>query len=296
MKLATSTSDFLHYASSFEEIVELLAQTPFRYLDSGLGMGLLNKFPELLGDNWQDAAKRVRDCAERHGMQFVQAHAPMGRPLVKNEEYEDFIFNTKRAMEIAACLGSKNIVVHSGYREGISKEECFQENKQFYEELFPLAEKLEINILTENFDIMCVPNMYWVDNAKDERELIDYVNHPLFHACWDTGHGNMQQTTQREALNILGEHVYGLHVQDNMGDVDYHLAPYFGTMDIDSLMLGLADIHYDGYFTFETGIVRGESGRRKSEEKSTRAKLPLHLKIQAENLLYNIGEYMIGNG
>ncbi len=75
-------------------------------------------------------------------------------------------------------------------------------------------------------------------------QLIDFVARPLFHACWDTGHGNMQETTQYEALTILNEHVYALHVQDNLGNNDDHFAPFFGNMDIDSLMRGLKMINY----------------------------------------------------
>lgn len=294
MKLATTTGDFGNYANTLEEIVEIMAQTSFRCIDCGLGAAVFDKNPELRQDNWLDAAKRLKECAEKHGMQFVQAHAPMGRPLVKDDKYEEFLFLTKRSMEIAAALGIPNIVVHSGYREGISKEQCFQENKLFYDELLHLAEEININVLTENFNKMCVPNMYWMDNAPDERELIDLVNHPLFHACWDTGHGNMQELSQYDALSILGEHVYALHVQDNLGNDDHHMAPFMGTLDADSLMRGLTKIGYKGYFTFEaTRMIMSSQSRRQTVENGPKAKLPLSLKIKAENLLYEIGEFMI---
>ncbi len=59
---------------------------------------------------------------------------------------------------------------------------------------------------------------------------------------------------QQEALRILGSHVYALHVQDNMGERDQHFAPFFGTMNPDSLMQGLLEIGYQGYFTFEPNL------------------------------------------
>jgi len=294
LKLATTTSDFGRYADSYAQILCLLEKTPFRYLDCGMSTAMLRKNPDLLGAGWQDAAKRLREQAESRGMAFVQAHAPMGRPLVKNADYEEFLFLTKRSVEIAHCLGAENIVVHSGYRPEISKQQCFAENKAFYELLFRVAEPLGIHILTENFDKMCDPTTYWVDNARDQRELIDYVNHPLFHGCWDTGHGNLQQTTQREGLRILGEHVYALHVQDNLGTADQHYAPYFGSMDLDSLMAGLEEIQYEGYFTFESGnLLLPETVRRQEIAGGSLAKPPVHLKLEAECLLYHIGEYIL---
>ena len=294
MKIATTTGDFGNYANTLEEIVAIMAKTSFRCIDCGLGVATFEKNPELRQDNWLDAVKRLKDTAEGYGMEFVQAHAPMGRPLVKDENYEEFMFLTKRSMEVAAALGIPNIVVHSGYRLGISKEQCFQENKLFYDELLQLAEKININVLTENFNKMSVPDMYWMDNAPDERELIDLVDHPLFHACWDTGHGNMQELSQRDALKTLGEHVYALHVQDNLKIDDHHMAPFMGTLDVDSLMTGLAEIGYKGCFTFEaTRMIMPSQSRRQTIENGPKAKLPLELKIKAENLLYEIGEFMI---
>jgi sugar phosphate isomerase/epimerase len=141
---------------------------------------------------------------------------------------------------------------------------------------------------------MCVEGLYWIDNAPDLRALIDYVDHPLFHACWDAGHGNMQEMPQDEALRILGEHVYALHIQDNLGTADSHIAPFCGSLNLDAVMHGLKDIDYKGYFTFESGnILLPASYRRPFEKDQRLAKAPLGLRIKAENLLYEMGKYIL---
>ena len=156
-------------------------------------------------------------------------------------------------------------------------------------ELLETAEKWNVNILAENFNRMCIPGTYWVDNAADLAELVKYVNHPLLHACWDTGHGNMVETPQDEALEIIGDEVYALHVQDNMGDIDTHIAPYFGTMDVESLMRGLEKIDYKGYFTFEAcNIFVDPPGNR-----NQKASVPVALRIEAEKFLYQIGKIIL---
>ena len=133
--------------------------------------------------------------------------------------------------------------------------------------------------------------MYWIDNAPDLLAMIEYVNHPLFHAVWDTGHANMQEMPQDEALRMLGSHVRALHIQDNMGDRDTHLTPFFGTMNMDAVMNGLLDIGYDGYFTFEVGGIFQPPHIRRPYERDTRlAKAPLELRCAFERYLYELGK------
>ena len=124
--------------------------------------------------------------------------------------------------------------------------------------------------------------------------MIETVNHPNFHAVWDCGHGNMQEMPQHESLKILGHHVYALHVQDNWGNDDHHLAPFSGSLNLDSLMHGLLDIGYKGYFTFESGNIFYPAGKRRPYEEDTRlAKPPLRLRRTAEKYLYEIGKCIL---
>lgn len=292
VKLATTTADFYAYSRSLEEILRYIRDSGFRCVDFSFSEAAVPA--GLLGEDWLRCAKDIRGYAGELGLAFVQSHAPMGSPLLKDERYDRFLFLTKRAIQVAAALGAGTIVVHSGYAKGISKEECFERNRLFYRELLPLAEECGICLLTENFNKMCVPDMYWVDSAQDERELIDYVDHPLLQGCWDTGHGNMQATSQREAVNLLGSRLRALHVQDNLGNEDHHFAPFFGTMDIDSLMQGLLDIQYGGYFTFESTNMALPAGRRREDSANGRLRqLPVALKCKAESLLYDIGSHIL---
>lgn len=292
MQLATTTGDFSPYSSSVEDTLRYIRASGFRNVDYSFSEATVP--PGLLEDGWRQCALSIRRYAEELGMAFVQSHAPMGSPLIKDERYARFLFLTKRSIQVAAALGAKNIVVHSGYEKGISKEACFERNRQFYRELLPLAEEYGICILTENFNKMCVPDIYWVDSAQDQKELIEYVDHPLLQGCWDTGHGNMQAMSQRKAVNLLGKHLRALHVQDNLGDEDHHFAPFFGTLDIDSLMQGLLDIHYDGYFTFEcTNMALPSSRRRGDSSNGPLRQLPVELKIKTESLLWDIGNHIL---
>ena len=292
LRLATTISDFDAYTDDPLDAIRYAHASGFDHLDYSFGADFARR-SHAYGADWEKHIENVLRLADKLGCDFVQAHAPMGRPIVKDEHYEDFIWCNLRAIECCARLGIKNLVVHSGYAYDLTKEQCFERNREFYEKLLPTAEKCGVNILTENFNRMCVDRVYWVDNARDERELIDYIGHPLFHGCYDAGHGNMNDMMADEALRILGEHTYALHVQDNFGDTDSHFAPFFGSLNLDALMHGLSDIGYDGYFTFEAGIMAPAYKRRRFDADKRLIQAPLHLKIQAEKLLHDIGEYIL---
>lgn len=291
MKLATTTGDFSAYTALQEESMQYIRKAGFRYIDYNFGMDY-NNHCGVYSSDWKEYLKKLQEHAHNLEMTFVQSHAPMGRPIAPDNKA--FTQATIRCIESCGMLGIPTLVVHSGYLPDISKEETFERNKEFYQALFPAAETYQVNILVENFNKMSVANMYWIDNAADLRALIDYINHPLFHACWDTGHGNMQETPQDEALRLLGEHVYALHVQDNFGDNDSHMAPFCGTLNLDSLLHGLKDIHYKGYFTFEAGrMLLPANGRRTFDKDQRLAQASLDLRIKAEQLLYETGKYIL---
>ena len=291
MKLASTTGDFYGYTGSNAESLRLLKEAGFHYADMNLGCGYAER-QTIYVDDYEKYFEEIALAAENIGIKMIQAHAPMGKPIAKNNE--QFIKDTIRCVDACGAWGIPNLVVHSGYLPGISVEETFAKNKEFFMPIIEAAEKYGVNILVENFNKMCVDGMYWIDNAPDLLAMVEYVNHPLFHAVWDTGHANMQEMPQDEALRLLGGHVRALHVQDNMGDMDSHLVPFLGTLNMDSLMNGLLDIGYDGYFTFEVGGFFLPADKRRPYARDTRlASAPLDLRRAFERYLYQLGKCVL---
>ena len=292
MKLATTTCDFAKYTDNQEMAMEYIKQAGFCYVDYSFDMDADYK-NGIYSSDFDGYIDKIKRKADLLGLTFVQAHSPLGKPIAEGNSA--FVEDTIKCVRACSKLGIKNLVVHSGYDFNISKEETFEKNKAFYNKILCEAEKYEINILTENFNKMCIENLYWIDNASDLLKLIEYVDHPLFHAVWDTGHANMQKTPQDECLRLLGNHVYALHVHDNFGDEDSHMAPFFGTMNMASLMKGLRDINYNGYFTFEACNVFAPERLRTTFSDDTRfMQAPLELKLKAEKLIYETGKLVLG--
>lgn len=289
MKLATTTGDFGDYTESQVSALEYIRRAGFRYADYGFTLDYRRR-NGVYSENFDAYVNEIGEAASSLGIKLVQAHAPLGKPLADEQLLED----TLRCVDACGAWGIPNLVVHSGYLRGLSPEETFERNKAFFLPLLHRAERYGLNILVENFNKMDVEGLYWIDNAPDLLRMIECVDHPLFHAVWDVGHANMQEMPQDEALRLLGSHIRALHIQDNMGDADTHLVPFLGTLNLDSVMNGLLDIGYDGYFTFEIGKFFNAAENRRPYERDTRlASAPLELRLAFENYLYELGKCVL---
>lgn len=305
MKLATTTSDFMGFGGhkfSMNESIRYIHQSGFRYLDYGFSYGNPG---EVFTDNWKEYIADVKETAKKLDMGWVQAHAPMSASptLPVEEDNKDFIRDNIRCIQCCSELGIDRIVVHAGYKKGLTKDDTFELNRKFYLELLKAAEEYGVNILTENQTQMHHESgVYWSDSAKDMLELINFVDHPLFHACWDIGHANSTRVPQDQSLHTLGDHVLAIHVQDNMGIehpnfgyTDPHVAPFFGSVNFDMIMNALIEIGYKGAFTLETAVFFLYNNFKVKYAKDNRLTkpFPLDIKLHAEELLYKISRYIL---
>lgn len=290
MKLATTTTDFSRWLNNYAEIIRLIHEAGFRYIDIGISKRICEN------PDWLDEAKRIRDYAEKLDVKFIQAHSP-GGIVLRPDKQDASVKIMNRSIEICEILGVTQTVVHAGARDGIGKEEFFEENLNFYKRLYPTMEKTGVNVLIENTSSVFLDQYYYFYTGEQMVEFLQYANHPLLHAVWDTGHGNTGGS-QYEHLVALGDELYGIHVHDNSGRGDEHALPYTGTLNMDDVINGLIDANYQGYFTFEAIRIFREAksrhGARHVFEREQRLFEPaLEMQIDAERLLYTIGKYCL---
>ncbi len=305
MRLATTTADLCHYIEGCKKdldatrkMLDYFLLTGFKYLDYNF-YDALSPDSLLMQDDWRANMQKIRAYAEQLGLKFVQAHSAGGNPFVHDDKYPILLDSTIRSIEACAILGIENIVVHPGFLPELNEKEFFARNLTFYRQLFPFMEKFAVSVLIENSATANLPaNCHFFDCGQKMRAFLDFADHPLLAACWDTGHGNMMPYGQYDSLCDLGDKLKAVHIADNLGVQDNHFAPYFGSLNLDEVISALLDIKYPGYFTFECTkmLIQGNSWpvRRKKWEKDCRLyKVPLELKLEAERLLYKIGVYLL---
>lgn len=291
MKLATTTNDFAAYTSDSVKAIEYVKEAGFKYIDYSFCIDYKNKTGIYSAD--EDYIEKVIEKVKELDVCLVQAHAPF-YSFIFDGDISGLIEDTIKCVRACAKWGIPSVVVHTGYQRNISKEETFRKNRDFFLPILEATKQCGVKILTENFNKMEFDDIYWIDNASDLKEFIEFVNHPNLYALWDAGHANLQKMSQEEELKKLGNLVSGLHVHDNYGDFDNHMPPFWGTMSMDSLMQGLFAIGYKGYFTLESeNVFLSHEHRRADTDQPRLLKAPLDLRIKAEALLYEVGRTIL---
>ena len=170
-------------------------------------------------------------------------------------------------------------------------------NKTFYEKLFPTIERCDINVLCENSTKANTGGKYYITSGKDMREFIDYVDHPLIHGCWDTGHANCEGD-QYDEIMALGDELFAIHYNDNHGIKDDHVAPFLGRLNHDEVIHALIDVDFKGYFTLEcdSSLVKYDqwTGNRRRFEGDSRLREPqLFMQRHIEAMMYDTSKWML---
>lgn len=294
MKLATTTGDFDRYCATYLESVKCVHQAGFKCIDFSL-YTIRENDALLLCDEWKTTAQEILDYAEQNGIEFVQCHSPNANPL-DTLQIEKAVALNIRAIEVCGFLGIPTMVVHSGWDKNATKEEWFARNKAFFDRILPTAEKYNVCICHENSTRVNIGGVYPKTGAE-MLEFSKYVDHPLFHSCWDTGHANIEGAQYDEIL-AMGDDLRAVHINDNRGERDEHVIPYMGTVNMDEIMTALKDIGFKGSFTFESSSALRSAkywlGNRKAFEKSTKLVNPtLELQLELEKFMYFVGKHIL---
>lgn len=295
MKLATTTADFSDFCKDHKEMVRCVSEAGFRYVDLNMYDLDIPGSP-FMAQGWESYTKELGEYAEKLGVRFVQAHAPgmRGNVLEKNEKYDYFVKSTHRSIEICSMLDIKNIVFHTGWKEGVSKEQYFKENADFVRLFIPDLERGSVNLCIENSTKVNMGTKYFFLEGYEMNEFIDYVGHPLLKACWDVGHANLEGHNYKDIVD-LGSNLAALHIHDNF-NFDSHQMPFTGNINMDEIMKALTQINYSGFFTMEATWTMTPGKVRKNPEYNDKlCHIPLDIRLCSEKLLFKVGKWILSS-
>ena len=258
MKLILNTTNLPERLGGMKKTVDVFAEAGFDGIDFSAAAS-----EEFYTEGAHPDAyyTELRAYAEAKGLAFLQAHAPHGSSFTDEKRSEKRFYEIVTSMKNAALLGVKNIVVHPCqhlcYRDPGVPEQLFEINMAFYRRLLPYAEEYGIRVCTENMfqGDMQILNVHSTCSRPAEMiRYFDEIRHPLFGCCLDIGHTSVVREDAASFIRALGkERLTCLHVHDVDDAHDRHTVPYFGgAIAWDRVMAALAEIGYEGDFTYET--------------------------------------------
>lgn len=287
MRLSTSTSFFGNHRDGsyipFKESLRRCYEAGFRVLDACFCHALFGK-TDLVRVDWRRAIEELRDEAEKLGVEFTQSHPVFlpghieQHPAEKQVVYREMM---ERSIIASGMLGVKWAVLHplEARPRTFDTDASIRENLALHGWVVELAMKHNVGIAFENMIERSSSKRRFASHAGELAALVDAFGDPRVGACWDFGHGNFLYSDQRAALRTLGSRLKATHVNDNYGQEDEHMFPFHGNVDWPALLPVLAEIGYEGDFTYET---HKEFDR-----------LPDSVKDQVAKAGYDIGQFCL---
>lgn len=211
--------------------------------------------------DYKGYASHLNDVARDNRVFFNQAHAPFlfdWDSMWLESGFDALIRPTiERSFECASLLGIPLIVVHPIHHITYFGNEkiLWDWNLEYYHRLLPVAKEYGLKIALENmWQMDVVKNCSSSDvfsNPEQFKECIDVLDDADIVACVDVGHAGLAGEDPASMLRILGTRVKALHIHDNHHKADDHTMPYLGKLDWKAITHALAEIGYNGDFTFE---------------------------------------------
>lgn len=267
MKVSVTT-DMMARTYGDAEALRRLADIGFDAVDFGMFRyemhGELFRGPQA---DFERYFEQLGQVARDAGIEIGQVHSPM--PSYVGEAAEDaYILECQKKSVLAAYrLGAPYIVIHpcipQEYRYDHFRAETREINMRFYGELTPVLEDCRVRLGVENMfnwdpEKQCIcPTV-----CSSAEEMCDYIDAlgPQFVACLDVGHAQLSGSGAADMVRRLGSRLELLHVHDNDGHYDCHVAPmlgydgqtHFSSVCWTDFASALHEIGYRGNLSLET--------------------------------------------
>lgn len=261
MILSTTTS-VLDAKFGYEKAIEIIANAGFDAVDLSLCQ-MRDDNNVFNSDGYREYAEKLLKIAKDNGIYFNQAHAYFPTSFEDKEKNEIAFNKVVRGIEIAGIVGAKIIVVHPNqhlyYIEGDNNKILKEINLEFYNKLLPYCEKHNVKMATENMFQWNGVSKVIIDStcsrAPEFCEYVDMIDNEYMTACLDLGHCVLVGQKPENMIRALGHNrLLALHVHDNNGKDDNHVeprSPFLSVINWDDVCKALAEIDYQGDFTFE---------------------------------------------
>jgi len=222
-----------------------------------------------------DELESVRDALRSSGLECT-VHGPYMDLCPGSPDPKIAAASKERisqGIDVASVLGAKLIVTHSGFdrrRYGDIVDEWLERSVAFWEEMASAARAEGLKIAVENtFD----------DGPDPLCRLVEALDPETLGFCLDVGHLNL---FGRRSLDEWFESVRGrlweVHLHDNFGETDEHLAIGEGSIDFAHLFALLSRLDEQPILTIEA---HDEARVRRSLEALARLKQEVVLREDA---------------
>lgn len=235
--------------------LSLIKNAGISYVDFGIEYGSVAYTDKC--DKW---IKEFGEACREVGIKVFQTHTPPYRNLRLDGksllwdigEDEDKYLDI--AIRSTAEWGAKYTVVHPCTTYSDWSDDCYEAcvdmNVEYFKMLLEKAYKYDVTICIETMAYFGKPYAYCA-KPYELLELKERINDDKIKFCVDTGHVHFAGEDVAKTIELLGDNLAVLHLQDNSGLNDDHNILPFGRIDWTKVAEALRKVNYKGTLNFE---------------------------------------------
>jgi protein FrlC len=247
--MKVSLSSFLYLNYPLEEALRRIAQAAYDGVDIWGGRPHAYR-----NDLTRREIRRLRGIGERLGVEFAsfipaQFRYPTCLCSQSDTIRRDSVDYIKDSLRSAAEFGAPLVSVCPGHTVfGQTAEDGWRRLRESLDEICSAAESLRLKVALEPADKY---ETDLVNNCEQALQMLEDVRWDNLGVVLDNGHSHVVGESAERMITRLGDRLFHVHVDDNLGQRDQHLIPGDGSFDFVPLIAALRQTGYSGFLTAE---------------------------------------------
>jgi len=198
--------------------------------------------------------RRLRDISERLAVEFAsfipaQFRYPTCLCSPSETIRQDSVAYIKNSLRTAAAFGAPIVSVCPGHTIfGQTSEDGWRRLCQSLDEICSAADSVRLKVALEPADRY---ETDLVNNCEQAIQLLEDVRWDNLGVVLDNGHSHVVGESAEKMVARLGDRLFHVHVDDNLGQRDQHLIPGNGTFDFVPFIAAVRETGYNGFLTAE---------------------------------------------
>ncbi len=207
--------------------------------------------------------KEQHDALQKYGLRISQVHAPFPAYVFDNPSFLDYAIGVnEKCIRYCDYIGCPYLVLHGislpAGEDRLTHEEVEALNLKLYTALIPTLKETNVTICLENL-FSGRGDKLRQGHCADPYEAVRHIDalnelagKECFGLCLDTGHLHLLHGDVKKYVRVVGGRIKALHLHDNDGTTDAHMAPYTASFPWAELLAALKEVGYAGDLSFET--------------------------------------------
>ena len=240
-------------AVRIEEAIRVVAELGYQAIDINLEVSppfLPVPRPHLSTTADAGERRKVRRCAEQAGVTIAALMGGANFVHPVPETRQAALRTVKRALELAADLEVKIVVVGGGHKAFYGQESDYWERLiAALRELVAYGDRIGVRLALEAGSL---PGRL-VHDLSRVRKVLSYDGLDTLGVLFDPGHYHVRGDSVIDAYRALSERVVHMHAKDARGNVEDFVFPPLGMgeIDFDGLLGAMAAADYPHYISVE---------------------------------------------